>query len=256
MTEVEHSAGGARCSSVVRWVVGLILHGVDPLSYFSFQPDSKTGVTKTVVCVVLSVGWNGSMGPPWRIDPTTHRTMSECSYHGATCRYHREGSIRRTIAPWANALTTELHVATTVKDRSDDPSHHEQMLLPRSYISLHHEGSIRWPIAPCANALTMELHLTPPWRIDPTTHRTMSECSYHGATCRYHHEGSIRRPIAPWANALTTELHVATTVKDRSDDPSHHERMLWPWSYMSLIDWMVEKGKEEFQTCYFSVDWH
>ena len=29
---------GARCSSVVRWVVGSILHGVDPLSYFSFQP--------------------------------------------------------------------------------------------------------------------------------------------------------------------------------------------------------------------------
>ena len=36
--------GGARCSSeverslMVRWVVGSILHGVDPLSYFSFQP--------------------------------------------------------------------------------------------------------------------------------------------------------------------------------------------------------------------------
>ena len=29
---------------------------------------------------------NSSMGPPWRIDPTTHRTMSECSYHGATSR--------------------------------------------------------------------------------------------------------------------------------------------------------------------------
>ena len=26
------------CSLMVRWVVGLILHGVDPLSYFSFQP--------------------------------------------------------------------------------------------------------------------------------------------------------------------------------------------------------------------------
>ena len=25
---------------------------------------------------------NSSMGPPWRIDPTTHRTMSELSYHG------------------------------------------------------------------------------------------------------------------------------------------------------------------------------
>ena len=29
---------------------------------------------------------NSSMGPPWRIDPTTHRTMSERSYHGATSR--------------------------------------------------------------------------------------------------------------------------------------------------------------------------
>ena len=27
---------------------------------------------------------NSSMGPPWRIDPTTHRTMSERFYHGAT----------------------------------------------------------------------------------------------------------------------------------------------------------------------------
>ena len=29
---------------------------------------------------------NRSMGPPWRIDPTTHRTMDERSYHGATSR--------------------------------------------------------------------------------------------------------------------------------------------------------------------------
>ena len=29
---------------------------------------------------------NSSMGPPGRIDPTTHRTMSEGSYHGATSR--------------------------------------------------------------------------------------------------------------------------------------------------------------------------
>ena len=39
--------------------------------------------------------------------------MSERSYHGATSR---SGS--------------------TTRDRSDDPSHHERMLLPRSYISL------------------------------------------------------------------------------------------------------------------------
>ena len=28
------------------------------------------------------------MGPPLRIDPTTHRIMSEHSYHGATSRSH------------------------------------------------------------------------------------------------------------------------------------------------------------------------
>ena len=34
---------------------------------------------------------NSSMGAPWRIDPTTHRTMSECSYHRAT---------HRTLSVW------------------------------------------------------------------------------------------------------------------------------------------------------------
>ena len=39
---------GARCSSVVRaFAHGAILHGVDPLSYFSFQP-------------VLSCLWDGA----------------------------------------------------------------------------------------------------------------------------------------------------------------------------------------------------
>ena len=31
---------------------------------------------------------NNSMGPPWRINLTTHRTMSERSYRGATSRSH------------------------------------------------------------------------------------------------------------------------------------------------------------------------
>ena len=33
---------------------------------------------------------NSSMGPPWRINPTTNRTMSERSYHGATSRSRNE----------------------------------------------------------------------------------------------------------------------------------------------------------------------
>ena len=44
--------GAGRSSEVERslMVVGSIIHGVDPLS-------STTGVTKAVVCVILSVGW-------------------------------------------------------------------------------------------------------------------------------------------------------------------------------------------------------
>ena len=30
--------------------------------------------------------WEIAQCPPWRIDPTTHHTMSECSYHRATSR--------------------------------------------------------------------------------------------------------------------------------------------------------------------------
>ena len=33
-----HSSSEVERSFMVRWVVGSILHGVDPLSYFSFQP--------------------------------------------------------------------------------------------------------------------------------------------------------------------------------------------------------------------------
>ena len=45
-------------SLMVRWVVGSILHGMDPLSYFSFQPVIHDWCNKgRVVCVILSVGW-------------------------------------------------------------------------------------------------------------------------------------------------------------------------------------------------------
>ena len=36
--------------------------------------------------------------------------------------------LERELAQWVHPM----------KDRSDDPSHHERTLLPRNYISLHH----------------------------------------------------------------------------------------------------------------------
>ena len=41
---------------MVRWVIGSILHG-GPIELLHFLSQcSTTGVTKTVVCVILSVG--------------------------------------------------------------------------------------------------------------------------------------------------------------------------------------------------------
>ena len=37
-----------------------------------------------ISCGALAGMRNSSMGSQWRIDPTTHRTMNERSYHGAT----------------------------------------------------------------------------------------------------------------------------------------------------------------------------
>ena len=38
---------------------------------------------------------NSWLGPPWRIDPTTHRVMSEHSYHGATSRSLQTHSFKK-----------------------------------------------------------------------------------------------------------------------------------------------------------------
>ena len=48
-------------SLMVRWVIGLILHGVDPLSYFSFQPVLHDWCNKGCgmcypVCGMLLIG--------------------------------------------------------------------------------------------------------------------------------------------------------------------------------------------------------
>ena len=105
----------------------------------------------------------------------------------------------RPIAPWANALTTELNKSPylgclvsgykvlfaqwvqTMKDWSDDPSHHERTLLPRSYIVDALPLSARWrPGSGWSSEWwsTRYSSMGRPWRIDPTTHRTMSERSY------------------------------------------------------------------------------
>ena len=51
---------------MVQWVVGSILHGADPFSYFSFQPVLHDWCNKAVVCVIkeplLLIGKNSPCG--------------------------------------------------------------------------------------------------------------------------------------------------------------------------------------------------
>ena len=55
-----------------------------------YAPSHRQDSTYHGICYTsrgaLAGTRNSSMGSPWRIDPTTHRTMSERSYHGATSR--------------------------------------------------------------------------------------------------------------------------------------------------------------------------
>ena len=87
-----------------------------------------------------------------------------------------------------------------MKNRSDDPLHHEQKLLngatSRSkfgwiqvflYASSHGPDNKYHGICYTSRgalAGTRNSSMGPPWIIDPTTHRTMSERSYHGDTSR------------------------------------------------------------------------
>ena len=54
-------------------------------------------------CGALVGTRNSSMGSPGRIDPMTHRTMSECSYHGTTSHspISNKGTIIHLLSPYS-----------------------------------------------------------------------------------------------------------------------------------------------------------
>ena len=52
---------------------------------YSFQDNTYHSVCYTSRGALVGTR-NSSMGPPLRINQTTHRSMSECCYHGATSR--------------------------------------------------------------------------------------------------------------------------------------------------------------------------
>ena len=120
---------GARCSPVVKsvrsWCDGSSDRSFMGWTHWAISRSSQcstTGVPKAVVCVI-HIGYSYRLTARVLLYAPSHR--QDNTYHGL-CYTSRgtlagtrnssmgpphEGSIRRPIAPWANALTTELHLA-------------------------------------------------------------------------------------------------------------------------------------------------
>ena len=169
---------------MVRWVIGSILHRVDPLSYFLFQPvlhdwcNKGCGMCYPVCGMVhikeplLLIGKSslcGGSGFPfslseWSITTfylwlygirhmvkddsdsekgnplSPHRLLFLINSKGSFYMHHPTDRIAHTTAFVTPVMEhwLEREIAQWVhpmKDRSDEPSHHERTLLPGSYIS-------------------------------------------------------------------------------------------------------------------------
>ena len=99
-----------------------------------------------------------------------------------------EHCLEREIAQWVHSL----------KDRSDDPSHHERTLLPRSYISLSMAwGELRTFLqAPCVTWNSASTHLF----LIPDSHKQNENFSQ--ALFRPNHDGSKLRQTSKGSAGL------------------------------------------------------
>ena len=131
-----------------------------PLSYISLPP-------------VMAATRNSSMGPSWRIDLMTHHTTSE---HWNTSR-----------------SMMVIDFTSIMKDRSDNPSHHEWMLYT-GYTS--------------RSMMVIDFTSSMKDRSDDPSHHEWT--LYHGNTS---HSMML--------------IDFTSIMKYRSDNPSHHEWMLY-----------------------------
>ena len=128
------------------------------------------------------------MGPPCRIDPTTHHTMSERSYHGATSRSEREERERKMF--YLTMHSTHFiygYMASDIWLRT--------ILIVRKETRCRHIGY--------SYRLTARVLLYAPSHRQDNTYHGLCYTS-RGALAGTRnssmgplHEGSIRRPIAP-----------------------------------------------------------
>ena len=150
---------------------------------------------------------NSSMGPPWRIDPTTHRTMSERSHLatlGKEWRKEMFSFFNYTIFGYMEGRK-EMFYLTTHSTHFIYGYMASDIWL-RTILILRKKTRCR--------QIGYSFRLTARVILYAPSHR--QDSTYHGLCYTSRgalvgtrnssmgplHEGSIRRSIAPWANAL------------------------------------------------------
>ena len=71
---------------------GLVSPISSKVSFICIIPQTGWHIPRLLLHQSWSTGWNEKQlngSTPWRIDPTTHRTMNERSYRGATSRSYK-----------------------------------------------------------------------------------------------------------------------------------------------------------------------
>ena len=145
------------------------------------------------------------MGPPWRINPMTHHTISKRSYHRATSHSSTEGS---------QYFNTDILIDKNVckhgrKERNVLFNEVLNTLYLQLYGIRHGEGLLRqWEETRC-------LHMGYSFRL---TARLLSYAPSHW------HDSIYQAFVMPvMENWLVWEIALRVHMRDRSNDPSHHE---------------------------------
>ena len=151
---------------MVQWVAGSILHGVDQLSYFSFQPFLHDDwCNKSCGMYYPVCGMEGRKEMCYLRTHSTHLRLYDVR-HMVKDHTEREETRFRHMG-YSFRLTAR--VLLYAPSHRQDSTYHILCYTSRvalagtrnSSMGPPHEGSIRRPIAPRVNALTTELHLAP-----------------------------------------------------------------------------------------------
>ena len=136
---------------------------------------NTTAFVEPVVICALPGSRNSSVGPQWRIDPTTHRTTSERSYHGVTSKHRKE--MTHSTHFIYGYMASDIWLRTILIVRKETRCRHigysfRLTAMVLLYAPSHRQDSTYHGLCYTSRGALVGMRnssMGPPWRIDPTT---------------------------------------------------------------------------------------